>query len=407
MWLGLIPMRKKVLVLGGNFGGLTAALSVKRELQGDVDVRVVSASDRFLFKPSLIWLLFGRRRPQDITFPLGPTLDGQHIDFVHGAATFIDPVANRVETTAGTYDFDYLVIATGSRNRMDAVPGLAETDGIHTITTLDDAVRAAAGWRRYLDDPGPVVVAAASGAGCFAAAYEFIFAVSHQLRKAGLTRQADLTFVTAEPYPGHFGIGGLGGGELLLQRLLAAEGITVITGVATTEVVPGKVVLSVGDPVEFSYAMIISRLEGQDVVGAVNELADEKGFVTVHDTYQSMAYPHLYAVGAAVAMTVPWTTAVPVGVPKDGFPVEAQSRVAAKNIAAQILGGVATERITFGDLPACVLDAGDNGVLELADRPRPAHRARVLIPAAQASGMRVLFEKYFLWRTQSGQRQLP
>jgi sulfide:quinone oxidoreductase len=47
--------RKKVLVLGGNFAGLTAALAVRHELHGDVDVRVVSASDRFLFNPSLIW----------------------------------------------------------------------------------------------------------------------------------------------------------------------------------------------------------------------------------------------------------------------------------------------------------------------------------------------------------------
>ena len=54
--------RNRVLVLGGNFGGLTAALAVKHELHGDVDVRVVSASDRFLFNPSLIWLPFGKRR---------------------------------------------------------------------------------------------------------------------------------------------------------------------------------------------------------------------------------------------------------------------------------------------------------------------------------------------------------
>jgi NADH dehydrogenase FAD-containing subunit len=31
--------RKKVLVLGGNFGGLTAALAVSHELHGDVDDR--------------------------------------------------------------------------------------------------------------------------------------------------------------------------------------------------------------------------------------------------------------------------------------------------------------------------------------------------------------------------------
>ena len=65
--------RKKVLVLGGNFGGLTAALAVSHELHGDVDVRVISASDRFVFNPSLIWLPFGTRRPADITFPLAPT----------------------------------------------------------------------------------------------------------------------------------------------------------------------------------------------------------------------------------------------------------------------------------------------------------------------------------------------
>jgi len=56
--------RNKVLVLGGNFGGLTAALAVKHELHGDVDVRVVSASDRFLFNPSLIWLPFGSGVPR-------------------------------------------------------------------------------------------------------------------------------------------------------------------------------------------------------------------------------------------------------------------------------------------------------------------------------------------------------
>ena len=45
---------KLVLVIGGNFGGLTAALEVKAELGSDVDVTVVSAADRFLFNPSLI-----------------------------------------------------------------------------------------------------------------------------------------------------------------------------------------------------------------------------------------------------------------------------------------------------------------------------------------------------------------
>src|SRR5262245_39783784 len=92
-------MRQKVLVLGGNFGGLTAALSLKHELDGDVDVTVVSASDTFLFNPLLIWLPFGKRSAQDITFPLGPTFEAHGVDFVHATATCIDPVARRVDTT--------------------------------------------------------------------------------------------------------------------------------------------------------------------------------------------------------------------------------------------------------------------------------------------------------------------
>ena len=82
--------REKVLVLGGNFGGLTAALAIRHELHGDVDVSVVSASDRFVFNPSLIWLRFGKRSPDDITFPLAPTFEEHGVEFVHAAATKLD-----------------------------------------------------------------------------------------------------------------------------------------------------------------------------------------------------------------------------------------------------------------------------------------------------------------------------
>jgi sulfide:quinone oxidoreductase len=51
----------KVLVLGANFAGLTAALSTKHLLGDDVQVTVVSPSNQFLFTPSLIWLPFGKR----------------------------------------------------------------------------------------------------------------------------------------------------------------------------------------------------------------------------------------------------------------------------------------------------------------------------------------------------------
>lgn len=106
--------RKKVLVLGSNFGGLTAALAVKKELHGDVDVTVVSPSEHFLYNPSLIWLPFGGRNRWDITFPVEPTFARHGIDFVHAAAVEIDADHKRVRAATGEwYAYDYLVVATG------------------------------------------------------------------------------------------------------------------------------------------------------------------------------------------------------------------------------------------------------------------------------------------------------
>lgn len=204
-------MRKHVVVLGSNFGGLTAALAVKHELHGDVDVTVISPSGRFVFNPSLIWLPFGARDTEHLSFPVEPTLAGHDIEFVHESATAIDPEAKQVHTLSRSYDYDYLIIATGYQNNLDAVPGVREN--AVTITTLPDALRAGRAWQRFLDHPGDIVVAASQGASCFGAAYEFLFNTAYRVKKAGLRNRVKLHYVSAEPFLGHFGIGGLPHGE--------------------------------------------------------------------------------------------------------------------------------------------------------------------------------------------------
>jgi NADH dehydrogenase FAD-containing subunit len=400
-------MRKRVLVLGGNFGGLTAAISVKHELEGDVDVTVVSSSDHFLFTPSLIWVPFGKRTHADITFPVAPTFEEHDVDFVHAEATSIDVNGRKVHTAAGVYDYDYLVIATGYRNDFGAVPGLAGDGGAVTITTYDDAVRAGAAWRRLLAEPGPVIVGAAQGAGCFGAAYEFLFNAAYRLRKAGLKR-TPLTYVTAEPFLGHFGIGGLPGGERLLKMFLKKEGIQAVTEVSMSQVEEDALVLGDGRRLPFSYAMIVAPFVGAQVVETAGDLADPKGFIPVRDTYQSQAYDDVYAVGAAAAVSTPWTTAIPVGIPKTGFPTERQAHVAARNIAADIRGEPPSAHQEFGDIPAvCVMDAGNNGVMILADKMLPPRKAGVMIPGPQAHAAKLAFEKYFMWKARHGYVQLP
>jgi sulfide:quinone oxidoreductase len=399
---------KRVLVIGGNFGGLTAALELKYELGEDVEVTVVSASDRFLFNPSLIWLPFGKRSAADITFALEPTFDAHRIGFVHAEATAIDPAARTVATTSGSYGYDYLVVATGFRNKFDVVPGLGPGGYAQTITTLGDAERAGTAWRKFLDDPGPVVIGATQGASCFGAAYEFLFNTAHQLRKAKLQKKVSLTFVTAEPFVGHFGIGGLPGGEKLLNMFLNKEGITARTGVAFEEVTGDRIKLTDGTDVPFRYAMVVPPFAGQELIRATPGLSDDKGYVPVADTYQSKAYPQIYAAGIAAQVPVPWQTSVPIGIPKTGFPTESMAKVAARNIAAAIKGEPPVKHKDFGEMAAvCMMDAGSNGVMILADHMLPPRKAAIMIPGPEVHAMKVAFEKYFLWKSRHGYIRLP
>ena len=400
--------RARVLVLGSNFGGLTAALSVVHELEGDVDVTVVSPSDQFLFTPSLIWVPFGKRRPEQITFPVAPTLESHGVDFVHAEATAIDPVARTVTAGGRELSYDYLVVATGYRNDFDVVPGLGPEGNASTITTMAGALEAGESWQRLLREPGDVVIGATQGAGCFGEAYEFLFNTSYRLRKAGLHKQVGLTYVTAEPFLGHFGIGGLPGGERLLGMFLKKEGIRAVTGVAMDAVDKDAIRLADGRTVPFRWAMVIPPFVGQEVVKATYGLADDKGFVPVRGSYQSEKFDDVYAVGVAAAVQVPWTSAIPVGVPKTGFPTEVQAKVAARNIASQVRGEPVTEHKEFGEIPAvCVMDAGNNGVMILADRMLPPRKGGVLIPGPQSHAAKLAFERYFLWKSRHGYVRLP
>ncbi len=398
-------MSARVLVLGGSFAGLTAALSVRSRLGSDVDVTVVSAADRFVFNPSLIWMPFGRRGRTDVSFPLAPTFARRKVNFVHGAATYVDPEAHRVETTEGNLDYDYLVIATGYRNDLDVVPGMHETS---TITTLADAERTGEAWRRFLDEPGDVVIGATQRASCFGAAYEFLFNTSYQLRRAGLHGKVRLTYVTAEPYAGHFGIDGMPGARTLMKLFARKEGIALETGQAMSEIRPDAVVLADGRELGYRFAMIVPPFRGQDFLAKTPGLVDAGGYVPVRPTYQTERWDDVYAVGIAAAVPVPWTTAIPTGVPKTGFPTEQQAHVAAKNIVDQVRGRAPSTAREFARIPAlCIMDAGNNGVAMIADHMLPPRRAAIMVPGPQNHLAKVAFEKYSLAKMRAGLVRLP
>ena len=79
-----------------------------------------------------------------------------------------------------------------------------------------------------------------------------------------------------------------------------------------------------------------------------------------------------------------------------------------RHIAAQIRGQQPTREENFASIPAvCIMDAGNNGVVILADHMLPPRKHGVMIPGPQSHAAKLAFEKYFLWKSRKGYVKLP
>ena len=400
-----IATPQRVVVIGSSFAGLTAALELRKRLHERHEVVVLDPRDHFTFIPSLIWLPFGARDSGDVTFPLAPLYARKGIRFVNQAATGIDTEAHVVTTSGGErLSYDRLLIATGPRLAFEKVAGLGPEHGFtQSVCNLDHALLAKDAWERFLSEPGPVVVGTAQGGSCFGASYEFLFNVHHRIKKAGLTDVAPVTFVSAEPYLGHFGLGGVGDSSDRVAGFFDRLGIEGLPNTVITEVRDGEIELEGGRTLPFAYSMIVPPFTGVDAVREADGLANPMGFVPVDDGFRHPELPDVYAAGVATAIAPPEPTPVPAGVPKTGQMSETMARVAAHNIAADIQGG-ARRSLPPADLSAiCVLDAGNGGIVFKADhvlahgRYANGHEPSARIMAGpQAHWAKLAFERYFL-----------
>jgi len=397
-----------IVVLGGNFAGLNAAFRLKEDLGERADVTVVSRDPRFVFIPSLIWVVPGWRKPGQISFLLEPALRRRGIRFVETVAQRIDPEQNVLYTGAGEMKYDYLLIATGPKYDWSMVPGLGPADGTtHSVCNLPHAMDAAKAWLDFVQDPGPVVIGSTQFASCFGAEYEVAFNIDRALRQAKIRKEVKLTFFTAEPFLGHFGIGGMRGGEAMLKGYFKLLGIEAIANVSTTAVTKDSITLSNGRVLAHKYAIVIPPFTGVQAILDSPGIGDARGFVPVNDRYQHETYPNIYAAGVAVQVKPPVPTDVPTGVPKTGWMAEVMAKVAAHNIAAEICGTESREK-PFGDIaPLCLMDAGNMGMLIALDRVFKPRRWEIMVPGPWSHWAKLGFERYYLTKMKYGLMKLP
>jgi len=374
-------------------------------------ITVVSDSATFHFVPSNPWVAVDWRRREQIELALEPILRRRNIDFRFMGAKRLHPEESRVELRDGSsLQYDYLVIATGPKLAFDEVPGLGPSSGhTHSICHVEHAARAKDAWKSFVAAPGPVVVGAVQGASCFGPAYEFAMIMDTDLRRRRIRDRVPMTFVTAEPYIGHLGLGGVGDSKGLLESALRERHIKWICNAKTTRVEPGKVFVTEHDEdgkpkkeheLAFSYSMMLPAFKGVDAVAGIEGLTNPRGFILINEHQRNPRFKNIFAVGVCVAIPPVEATPVPTGAPKTGYMIESMVTAAAHNIRAILDGREPSKRATWNAV--CLADFGDKGVAFVALPQIPPRNVNWFSEGKWVHLSKVAFEKYFLRKMKAG-----
>jgi len=400
----------EIVILGAGIGGLPMAYEMREQLRPQDRLTVVSNSPNFQFVPSNPWLAVKWRTRADVEFQIGPCLARKGIEFIPVGAKRVRPEENAVELDDGRMvKYDFLVVATGPKLAFDEIPGLGPTGHTESICHVDHAARASEHWSEFVRDPGPIVIGAAPGASCFGPAYEFAFIVDTDLRRRKIRDKVPMTFVTAEPYIGHLGLGGVGDSKGILEHAMRERHIKWITNARTTAVEPGKVLVTeLSDDgeerkrheVPFKYSMILPAFKGIDAVFGIDGLTNPRGFVLIDPYQRNPKYKNVYAVGVCVAIPPVEATPVPTGAPKTGYMIESMVTATAHNIRAELDGRAPDAKATWNAI--CLADFGDSGAAFVALPQIPPRNVNWFAEGKWVHLAKVAFEKYFIRKMKKG-----
>ncbi|MHB1187809.1 NAD(P)/FAD-dependent oxidoreductase [Thiobacillus sp.] len=399
-----------IVILGAGIGGMTMAYEMREQARAEDKVTVISNLPYFQFTPSNPWVAVNWRKRDDITLPAAQYLNKKNIDFIAAGAARVHPERNQVELTDGRIvDYDFLVIATGPKLAFDEVPGLGPEGHTHSVCQVEHAVSAGKAWDDFVQKPGPIVVGAVQGASCYGPAYEFAFIMDTDLKRRKIRDRVPMTYVTAEPYIGHLGLGGVGDSKGLLESAMRDRHIKWICNAKVTKVEAGKMFVAEhndkGEVIKehelpFAYSMMLPAFKGIDAVFGIEGLTNPRGFITIDAFQRNAKFPNVYAVGVCVAIPPVEVTPVPTGTPKTGYMIESMVTATSHNIRAALDGREPTEKATWNAI--CLADFGDTGAAFVALPQIPPRNVNWFKEGKWVHLAKIAFEKYFMRKMKKG-----
>jgi NADH dehydrogenase len=341
--------KSKVLILGGGFAGLYAAMRLDRTLarRSDVEVTLVNRENFFLFTPMLHEVAASDLDITHIVNPIRKLL--RRVKFFHGEVESIHLSAKRVSLFHGPnrhkheLTYDYLVIALGSTTNFFNLPGLEECgltmkslgDAIHLRNRLIDLLEEADFECAFRERSDLLTVVVAGGG---FAGVETIAAVNDFLRDAAkYYPHLDNNYIrTVLVHPGPFILPELGPqlGDYA-QRKLAERRVEIRVNTKVTATSERGIELSDGTAIEAKTLVWTAGTSPNPILASL-PCEKDRGRLAVNEYMEVPGWPGVWALGDCAVVPDPRTRRP---YPPTAQHAMRQGRTVAKNVEAAILGG--------------------------------------------------------------------
>jgi sulfide:quinone oxidoreductase len=332
---------KRVLILGGGFGGIATARRLKQKLASDVEVILVDKRDHFMVGFRKSWALVGESSLEEGQRPLD-SLSSIGVRVMRDPVTRIDSNARAATMGDQGVNADALVVALGAELIPNAVPGFQE----HAFNVYDpqDIPRAA----RALDEfQGGKLLIGIFGAPykCPPAPFEMALLINDKLKAKGVKASIEVF----SPQPMSLPILGQEGCDTIEGRL-ADHGITFYPNHKATAIEAGEVVFT-NKRLPFDLLLGVPPHKPPAVVRE-SGLVGESGWVEVNKHTLETSFEGVYAIGDVVQIML--ANGKPL--PKAGLFAEQMGETVAERIAAAFAGEELTA--TFKGEGGCYLEVG-------------------------------------------------
>jgi sulfide:quinone oxidoreductase len=380
-----VPQR--LVVVGGGTGGTLTANLLGAKLRdkvrsGDANVTLIGDGFRHYFQPANLDIAFKGSRPDSHDRDETSLLRKQ-VSFIPDPAAKIDLAKRTVTTSSGaSYEYDYVVIATGADAAPETIPGLKE-GSLNFHTGPQNAGRIWEAVRSFRKGRIGVLIAGVPHK-CPPSPDEALFMLDEYFRNRGIRSDVELSLVT--PYPRPYPAAKIAD---VVEPLFTDRGIKTVPFFNLESVDPGakKAYSLEGD--EFGYDLLIAvpPHRGAKVIRD-SGFGDEEGWVPAdRGNMRVKGYDDAYVIGDA--------TDIPVS--KSGVVAHLESKVAAMNVLADIDGS--TMENEYNGRINCPMEVGSRRAIFVSAtyKDPPSDQAPSLVKYAMKRGFGAIY-----WSALSG-----